>query len=698
MPTNVPHRRWIPYALAALLVLATLLGWSWLRTPAPDVPTETPSAAGNGAAAVREEAPAAPVQTEPPAERTPDRIAAEPLPLDEAQTRDRYPQGLRGVAVDEFGAPLADVEVYLLESPANDPMALPALLQQGLTLGPTTSTRTGHDGVFALGVQVATERLYEVHLLAPRRADARATGLRILADQWHDLGALVLPRGATVRGRVTVEGSDLPAPQASVTLLAGTAFDDTLLRALPGRENGLVAYCDAGGWFEFPNAPVRGAVQLQAVAPGFAADLRGNVQPDPQRPVEVHFGLRPGHSLGGTVLTSDGRPIAGARLEAWPMQSAGQALITHSRADGSFTVHGLSAGAHRLRATARGYQNVDLPDLLPSRHDLRLELRQRATVRATVRAPGGEVLRSYQVAVRRWFPPADGIAANLGDQDPARGDLGLCPDVPDQRVRLDGLSDAVEIAGVPPGTYVLQVAVPGYAKSLSAPFVVQPDSGRLDVEVTAHRGVRLLGRLFDGNGAPLADATLTTQIAGALPDNPFWRAFAGASPDKATRATTKSRGDGSFEIPNLSLAKYDLVVDHPEHCRTVVRNLELWQPGEFVVPPMRLAVGTLVRGAVAVDGKIPGQVKVILTSTAAPAVGPARDPVRLEAVTDARGQFVMPRRVPAGEYEVRGLVLTPGEADTQAIHQLLQMQRSAQTLVIAPGQGEAICDLALPGR
>lgn len=695
----MPHRRWFPFALAALLVLATLLAWSWLRTPSPDVPTEPLPTANGTAASVRSEPAPAPVQAEAPPERSPDRIAAEPLPLDESRARDRYPQGLRGLAVDEAGAPLADVDVYLLESPANDPLALPALLQQGLTLGPTTSTRTGSDGVFALGVQVATERLYEVHLLAPRRADARASGLRILANQWHDLGPLVLPRGALVRGRVTVEGSDLPAPQASVTLLAGTAFDDTLLRALPGRENGLVALCDAGGWFEFPNAPVRGAIQLQAVAPGFAAELRTNVQPDPQRPVEVQFGLRPGHSLGGTVWAAGGRPVAGARLEAWPMQSAGQALIAHSRADGSFVVHGLTAGPHRLRVTARGFQNVDLPDLLPSRHDLRFELRPRATVRATVRAPGGAVLRSYQVAVRRWFPPKDGGNGQASEElDPARGDLGLCPDVPDQRVRLDGLTDAAEIPGVPPGTYVLQVAAPGFAKCLSAPFVVQPDSGLQDVEVTVHGGVRLLGRVFGGNGAPLADATLTTQIAGALPDNAFWRAFAGASPDKATRSTVTTRADGSFEFTNLSLARYDLVVDHPEHCRTVVRNLELWQPGEQAVPPVRLAVGTLVRGTVAVDGKIPGQVKVILTSAAGPAVGPASDPVRLEAVTDARGRFVMPRRVPAGDYEVRGLVLTPGEADSQAIHQLLQMQRSAQTLVIAPGQGEAICDLALPGR
>ncbi|MFM1872101.1 MAG: hypothetical protein RL398_1523, partial [Planctomycetota bacterium] len=298
----MPKALRIPVALLAIALLAT--AWWWLSTDVPALAPNPPSTAKS------EEVPGAgpaTVETAPPPIREPERSAAEPALLDEARARDRYPQGLRGIAVDEQGLPLPDVAVYLLESPTNEPLALPAMLRQGLTLGPTTSARTGPDGVFALGVQVATDRLYEVHLLAAHRADARATGLRILADQWHDLGAITLRRGATVRGRVTVEGSDLPAPQATVTLIAGTAFDDTLLRALPGRENGMTAACDAGGYYEFPNAPAAGAIQLQAVAPGFAALLKQNVALAGDRPTEVDFGLRPGHSLGGTLFGPDGR-------------------------------------------------------------------------------------------------------------------------------------------------------------------------------------------------------------------------------------------------------------------------------------------------------------------------------------------------------------------------------------------------------
>jgi hypothetical protein len=191
---------------------------------------------------------------------------------------------------------------------------------------------------------------------------------------------------------------------------------------------------------------------------------------------------------------------------------------------------------------------------------------------------------------------------------------------------------------------------------------------------------------------------VTTQPAGALPDNPFWRLLAGAAPDKITKATATTRADGSFELPRLSLAEYDLLVEHRDFCRTVVRGISIAEPAEVAIPPVRMEFGALVRGIVTVTGKNLGQVKVVLASATSGDLPPANAAVRLEAVTDARGEYTMPRRVPPGNYEIRGLVLVAGEADTQSIHQLLQMQRSATPVVIRPGQSEAVCNLELPGR
>ena len=191
---------------------------------------------------------------------------------------------------------------------------------------------------------------------------------------------------------------------------------------------------------------------------------------------------------------------------------------------------------------------------------------------------------------------------------------------------------------------------------------------------------------------------MATQAAGAMPDNPFWRLMAGAAPDKVTKATATTLADGSFELPRLALAEYDLTIEHRDFCRTLVRGVVLAEPEPLTIPPVRMEFGALVRGIVTVDGKNLGQVKVVLTSADPGTPGNGGAAVRLEAVTDARGEFTMPRRVPPGNYELRGLVLVAGEADSQSIHQLLQMQRSATPVSIRPGQGEAVCNLELPGR
>ncbi len=681
--------RWLPWCVGLLVVIAAALWWTLGRTPPP---APLPQVTGTEPLPGLPDSPAAApaVVADGPSADTNERTAAEPQPLDENRARARFAQGVRGTVVDERDLPLAAVAVYLIESASNDPLALPAMLQQGLLPGPTTATHSADDGSFALGLPVATERLYEVHLLAPGRADTRVTGLRLQQGQWHDLGRLVMARGAVVRGRVTVEGSELPVPQATVTLVAGTVFDDTVLRALPGRENGLVANADANGFYEFANAPLRGAVQLTAVAPGFAAVLEQNVQLQADKPVEVNFGLRPGHSLGGTLVDDGGRPIAGARIEAWPMTASGQPLLGQSHADGSFVVHGLAAGKHRVRVFARGFQNLDLPEVIPTRLDLRLQMLPRARLQVTVRDDDGQVLHSYQVAVRRYFPNKD-----PGLVEVSHGDLGLLADVPEQRVRLDRMTDSAEIVGIPPGDYVCQVSAEGHAKTLSAPFRIEADTRSLAVAVTMTAGATVRGRVLDESGLPLSGATVSTQAQGATPDNPLWRMLAGAAPAKVTPLIAKTGPDGSFELPMLALGSYDLVVEHAEACRTLVRNLDLHQPGARVIAPVRLASGTIVQGQATVAGKIQGQIRVILTSSSADS-GPSTDPVRLEASTDENGHYTMPRRVPPGSYELRAFAVVSADPASQPIHQLLQMQRSATLLTVPPGRREVACDLDLP--
>jgi hypothetical protein len=684
-----PRKVAIPLALLAVLVGG--LWWSGLlfsstaTTDAP-APAGTPSTPEPAAVENRAELPAVPVV----ASDSPVRESAQPdqtTPF--AERAAVFAQGLRGLVLDERNLPLAGVQVFLLESLRNEPLALPAMRQQGLGIGPLAETRSAADGTFALGLHLANEKLYELRLLSPQFADTRLGDVKVLPGEWLDLGAIVMQPGTTIRGRVTIAGTEMPVPQALVTLEAGTVFDDVALRSLPGRERGLSTNVDARGYYELRNAPARGMVQMSAVALGFARVVQKDLDLRTSQPLTVDFQLPPGLTLHGQVLDAQLRPVPRARIEAWPQQMAQPESVAITDNDGAFNLLGLVAGNYRLRVIARGYQDQEQRDVQAGRSDLRFVLQPRASLAVRVLSPDQRVQRRYQLGIRRFF---------ANDKDPLLGQIGLVAELPDQRVRLDGMTDAAVIAGLPPGWFVAEVSAEGFAKTLSAPFEVKAEANNLAIDCVLHTGGSLRGRVLDENGTPVAGAVVTTQANHAAPDNPVWRMLASAAPDKITRGKAQTGPDGSFALSQLAFAEYQLMVEHPDLCRTLVADVRIETDRELTLAPIRMASGATVRGRATIDGRVSGQMKVILTTvvdSAQPAAR-ARQALRLETVTDGSGAFEFDRRVPPGNYELRAAVVGTADPDAQIFQQLLQLQHSATTLSVAPGQRLVEQSLDLP--
>lgn len=634
-----------------------------------------------------------------------DRQAALPDQTSSAAERAAaYPQGLRGIATDERGRPLAGIDVYLVESLRNEPLLLPMLLQQGLPLGPLAATRSGPDGSFAVGLQVPTEKLYELRLLSPRHARVRLGDLRVLPGEWHDVGAVILEPGRSIRGRVTIAGTGTPVPQAVVSLSSGSVFDDVALRALPGFEHGHIAAVDAQGYYELTQTPTRGLFQLSAVAPGFARGLRQGIDlgagdaaaASSDGTLVVDFGLLPGLSITGLVVDAAGAAVAQARVEAWPQGAATPPAVAMSGADGRFELLGLVTGDYRVRVLARGFLDQERRNVPAGSDDLRLVLEPRSRLRVRVLGADRQVLRRYQLGVRRWFPHAS---------DALQGQIGLVAELPDQRVRLDGMTDAAEVTGLPPGLFVLEVKAEGHAKTLSEPFALDASGQELELTVPLDRGGRLRGRVVDETGQPLAGATVESQPHGAAPDNPVWRMLAQAAPERITRSKAVTGADGGFELPLLARGHYQLQIDHGDACRLVLADVRIEAAGDRELPLLRLLRGAEVVGSVQWDGKVPTQAKVVLASAVEPEAAPAgAEPgevpatppgLRLETVTDATGSFRLPRRVPPGRYEIRAAAVGTGDPDAQVFALIQQMQRSATTFQIHPGQAEVVLRLEL---
>ncbi|MBL8753019.1 MAG: carboxypeptidase regulatory-like domain-containing protein [Planctomycetes bacterium] len=676
--------RWAGVGLCLLGLGAGL----WLLAPwretLPPVPPQPTSVEPNGTANVATAS--SPAAADPT--RTSEPIRVEPPPERIEPVAPQHAQGLRGVVVDERAQPLPGRKVFLVDSAANDPLALPLLKQQRDAFGPLASCDTGPDGSFAVGLPVAQDRTYEVYVVSDAHATARISGLRLLPGKWHQLDTITLVAGALLRGRVSVAGrDDIPVPNASIVVEIGTAFADAALRALPGAASGLCATTDTFGNYELRHVPSRGVVQVSAVAAGFARQIKGNIEVSTTNAVVVDFALPPGKILAGTCNFANGQPVANATVEAWPQQAAGGPLLARSDEQGRFNVLGLLAGLHRVRVVARGCQPRELTDVEPGRTDLQFTLVELSRLRVRVQSDRGEVLRSYQLALRRVFPGhADQIAKVL--------------EVPEQRVRLDGATDTVEVAGVPEGTFVCQVEAEGYAKTLSAPFDntrplgSEPIARTFDVDVTMTLGGTLRGVVLDERGQPLAGAILSTQADGRLPDNPFERLLASALPERITATHTTTAADGSFALRHLAHAGYQLLVEHAEACRTVVPGLKVLADDTVTLPPIRLQSGARVRGVATVAGRIAGQMKVVLTTPTDLA-----DPklaLRLETVTEPDGTFAFARRVPAGRYDLRAAVVGTGEPEAQIFREISQLNRSTTTVTVPTGQHQVECSIDLP--
>lgn len=715
------NARWVLPAIA--LCIAAVAAYAWPRQQAATPSSAPHISQGKPADTSRSsEAPRAPSGKDlliP--ETVADSGRTEAPDINRANPTDSVtePQGLRGLVVDQRMRAIPGVAVYLSESVSNDPLLFPKAQQQRHLLVPIASSKSAADGAFGIGLAVAQEKVYDLFVVSTHHATLRITGLRLLPNNWHDLGTLILEVGTTIRGRVCIAGQpNMPVPHAIVTVSSGGAFADAAMRALPNEQGALIANVNANGDYELQHAPTRGIVQVSAIAPGFARVVKRDVELNSETPATVNFELPPGKTLSGSVRTTTGLPIPNAQIEALPKTADQPALVAFSDDQGAFILRGMLEGPHTIRATAKGFRQAKQEDVAPGQM-VQLTMAPQNRIQVIARAPSGRLLRQYRLSLRRFFPkdhqaPLDAAALRVGT-------IGSIHEVSEQRVRLSADRDYAELNGVPNGIFVCEVEAEGFAKTLSAPIrfpipasegpapapdtpeaqapswlaLALPPGAAQQAEVVLNKGARLRGQVLDEDGAPLAGALVTTQPAGTLPDSPMLRILRGWTPRRITSRTQRTDANGAFVLERLALTTYQLQIEHPDACRTLARNIDLKSPGEKALPPITMASGSRIEGLSTVDGRIVGQMKVILTT---PSTAPADMAIRLETVTDREGRYRFRRRIPPGTYALRCAVAGSSTPESEIFNQLLQFKRSSKKFVVPPSQDVVQVDLDLPSE
>lgn len=432
-----------------------------------------------------------------------------------------------------------------------------------------------------------------------------------------ELPPLVLEKGITLVGRV--RGSD-GRP------LAGARVRATSLRRgthggweLDGRTT-----TEASGIFKLAGMP-RSNLRLVVEADGY---LRKSLAPVAHgAPLEVD--LQPGGTIAGTVVAPDGAPSQALVQIAWENETEVQHVVTD--AAGRFSANWLLPVHCRIRATAMGAPKLasgpasgaarsTVPTaptragtgtrtgpLLPMAavtavltapaNDLQLRLRpvaEQPTLRVRATGDGGAPLTEFAAAVS-WSgdKQPDEIVWNAfaREHGAAVGGVACC---------------AAPDATHGEQTGVLLVVAPGRAFAFTT-VVWQPAAdGGMDIAVATVPGRKLEGHVVDAAGGAVAGA----RVWARRDFETNWE-LDGTSP-YGVHATTGA--DGSFQLPQLGVARWHIHAARPGQMEPKSRRLDLVDGDD--PKPMRIVLPAVANVKGRVVGLAPGQSLGFLPATA----------------------------------------------------------------------------------
>jgi protocatechuate 3,4-dioxygenase beta subunit len=562
---------------------------------------------------------------------------------------------IEGRVTGRGGAPVAGAQVFLLAFDRKPTVA---------------NARTDADGRYSVrGLKSGRVELFLVQAedYAPWPTDlatmftGRRDGAGMEIRPGRNEKDVSLEPGGVIRGVVKSKDDDAPLEGVRVELVS--------VLSMFGGTRG--ATTDALGKFEISSAPLGTAVLALSkegwFQPGFnpmsvamAMGAGGAKAKDtgkgyavtltePGQAVERELTMSRGSTVTGQVVSPDGAPVAGARVELRPegdngmfgpfaaILGGGEARLTG--ADGRFEMPGPTPGTKaRVVAKAAGFlegRSDPVSAAVGARVDgIAVRLRLGASLEGRVTDERGKPVEGAMV---RWLKTEElnewEIRWRLDSAQPALSDA-------DGRYRAPN---------VEPGKVLVQVT---HAKHLPCTQKdVATEEGRaatFDAKLTA--GAAIEGRVLGTDGRAFGGASVVLELQGEPTDEVDWA--------DTRQRRVNSDGDGRFIAEGLAHGRWNVYATAKGAAPSETVTVTSGAAGQSVV--LRLAPAMRIGGVARVEGAAAARVQVSAQRRTAVAAGQEQPVESWDNVgsdtTGEDGRFLI-EDLPAGNYR---MVFSPG--------------------------------------
>ncbi|MEY2983219.1 MAG: hypothetical protein RL562_3446 [Planctomycetota bacterium] len=405
------------------------------------------------------------------------------------------------------------------------------------------TTRTAGDGTFVLeGIEPGTVFLDGRSDFTFVRAPVQ---VRIAAGEERDGVELLGTAGGRIRG--TVRGPD-GAPLPGVVVSARPGINAFLGQLTQRRYRWLEAITDEEGVYDLAGVPSGPGYQLAAAGPDMALEEVYGIDVEEGRETRVDISGYPGATVRGTVLGTDGRPLAGANVALVYLDVSRLLFSADGRAepittdqDGQFEIVRLAAGRIGFVAAAEGLMPSEVIDMTVVDggvyEGVELRTREGGRLVGTVVDDRDRPIRDALVEVRPLERPDD---SDL---------LKMALKVQTVVARSDGDGRFVA-AGLSAGRLLVQVSKEGYVTEVRFGMRAEPEP-----RFVLTRGVTVRGRVQAADGSLITRFSVSARSTPPR-DDAEGRAEGEDAPPSTTRGGRRGpgwmRGDGESVGMRLS--------------------------------------------------------------------------------------------------------------------------------------------------